>query len=172
MRPNDRNVSETLARIVEEQVVAATWRLELRVYLFLAAALMTSLAAPLFVLDQCFTRCRASWIVRNESCRAQVLRSPTAAAACPNTRLLHRHLHARGDALCQPAACPRPIWMRAQERDCSRGQIRPAQPVHPSTSRSAPWRALSAARATRRLRGGLRPAAPAVHHGHKHRTAL
>ena len=50
MRPNDRNVSETLARIVEEQVVAATWRLELRVYLFLAAALMTSLAAPLFVL--------------------------------------------------------------------------------------------------------------------------
>ena len=50
MRPDDRNVSETLARIVEEQVVAATWRLELRVYLFLAAALMASLAAPLFVL--------------------------------------------------------------------------------------------------------------------------
>ena len=50
MRPDDRNVSETLARIVEEQVVAATWRLELRVYLFLAAALMASLAAPLFML--------------------------------------------------------------------------------------------------------------------------
>ena len=46
MRPDDRNVSETLARIVEEQVVAATWRLQLRVYLFLAAALMASLAAP------------------------------------------------------------------------------------------------------------------------------
>ena len=50
MRPDDRNVSETLARIVEEQVVAATWRLQLRLYLFLAAALMASLAAPLFVL--------------------------------------------------------------------------------------------------------------------------
>mgnify|MGYP001161024772 CR=1 FL=1 len=39
MRPDDRNVSETLARIVEEQLVAATRRLELRLHLFMAAVL-------------------------------------------------------------------------------------------------------------------------------------
>ena len=125
--------------------------------------------------SSCSASCSSSCIVRNESsgvhgdgdgCRARALKSSKAAAACPNTSLLH--LHARGDAICQPAARPRTIWMRAQERDCSRGQIRPAQPVHPSTSRSAPWRALSAARATRRLRGGLRSAATAV----LHRTAV
>ena len=52
MRPNDRNVSETLARLVEEQLVAATWRLELRLYMLLAAAFCASLAAHLFMLGQ------------------------------------------------------------------------------------------------------------------------
>ena len=45
-------VSETLARLVEEQLVAATWRLELRLYALLAAALCASLAAHLFMLGQ------------------------------------------------------------------------------------------------------------------------
>ena len=163
--------------------------------------------------SSCSASCSSSWIVRNESsgvhgdgCRAQVLKSSKAAAACPNTSLLH--LHARGDAICEmysicqpaaqrpraiwmraqerdcsrggqmrpamskPGARPRPVWMRAQERACSRGHTRPARPVDPSTSRSTPRRAPPAARATRRLRGSLRSAAPAVHHGHKHRTAL
>ena len=54
MRPGDgnRHVSETLARLVEEQLVAATWRLELRLYALLAAALCASLAAHLFMLGQ------------------------------------------------------------------------------------------------------------------------
>ena len=54
MRPDDGNwhVSETLARIVEEQLVAATWRLELRLYLLLAAAICASLAAHLFMLGR------------------------------------------------------------------------------------------------------------------------
>ena len=54
MRPGDGNwqVSETLARLVEEQLVAATWRLELRLYMLLAAAFCASLAAHLFMLGQ------------------------------------------------------------------------------------------------------------------------
>ena len=54
MRPGDgnRHVSETLARLVEEQLVAAMWRLELRLYMLLAAALCASLAAHLFMLGQ------------------------------------------------------------------------------------------------------------------------
>ena len=54
MRPGDGNwqVSETLARLVEEQLVAAMWRLELRLYMLLAAALCASLAAHLFMLGQ------------------------------------------------------------------------------------------------------------------------
>ena len=52
MQPEDGNVSEMLARLVEEQLVAATWRLELRLYMLLAAAIFASLAAPLFMLCQ------------------------------------------------------------------------------------------------------------------------
>ena len=54
MRPGDGNwhVSETLARLVEEQLVAAMWRLELRLYMLLAAAICASLAAHLFMLGQ------------------------------------------------------------------------------------------------------------------------
>ena len=51
MRPGDGNwqVSETLARLVEEQLVAAMWRLELRLYMLLAAALCASLVPPLLM---------------------------------------------------------------------------------------------------------------------------
>ena len=54
MRPGDGNwqASETLARLVEEQLVAATWRLELRLYMLFAAAICASLAAHLFMLGQ------------------------------------------------------------------------------------------------------------------------
>ena len=54
MRPGDgnRHVSETLARLVEEQLVAAMWRLELRLYMLFAAAICASLAAHLFMLGQ------------------------------------------------------------------------------------------------------------------------
>ena len=51
MRPGDgnRHVSETLARLVEEQLVAAMWRLELRLYMLFAAALCASLVPPLLM---------------------------------------------------------------------------------------------------------------------------
>ena len=54
MRPGDGSwqVSETLARLVEEQLVAALRRLELRLYMLLAAAICASLAAHLFMLRQ------------------------------------------------------------------------------------------------------------------------
>ena len=52
MQPDDgqMNVSDTLARILEEQLVAATRRLELRLHLFMAAAFLASLVPALFVL--------------------------------------------------------------------------------------------------------------------------
>ena len=52
MQPDDgqMNVSDTLARILEEQLVAATRRLELRLHLFMAAVFLASLVPALFVL--------------------------------------------------------------------------------------------------------------------------
>ena len=52
MQPDDgqMNVSDTLARIVEKQLVAAMQRLELRLHLFMAAVFLASLVPPLFVL--------------------------------------------------------------------------------------------------------------------------
>ena len=47
MHPDDGNVSETLARIVDELVVAKIWQLELRLYLLLAATFFVSLVLQL-----------------------------------------------------------------------------------------------------------------------------
>ena len=47
MHPDDGNVSETLARIVDEVVVAKIWQLELRLYLLLAATFFVSLVLQL-----------------------------------------------------------------------------------------------------------------------------
>ena len=54
MRPDEGNwhLSKTIARIVEEQLLVATWQLELRVCMFLAAAFFASLAPAFFMLYQ------------------------------------------------------------------------------------------------------------------------
>ena len=49
MQP-EGNVSETIARIVEEQLVAKIWQFELRLYMLLAVAFCASLVPPLFML--------------------------------------------------------------------------------------------------------------------------
>ena len=96
MRPGDvnRHVSETLARLVEEQLVAATWRLELRLYMLLAAAFCASLAAHLFMLGQLQLKLdRAQREQRRarrrlQSAGAQVLEGSSSLR--PGTRLLQR----------------------------------------------------------------------------------
>ena len=138
MQPDDgqmncMNVSDTLARIVEKGLVAAMQRLELRLHLFMAAVFFASLVPALFVLYkmqpaalQLLQLDRAQGEQRRARRRLQsagaegdteVFEGGSGSSDCdgspehqPVYSLLPLlHLHARGDAICQPAPRPRSI---------------------------------------------------------------
>ena len=180
------HVSETLARLVDEQLVAAMWRLELRLYMLLAVAFCASLAAHLFMLGQLqlklhlFKLDRAQREQRRarrrlQSAGAQVLEGssslPEHEPSAPS-RARRRHMPTRR------AASDSDLGARPGTRLLQRWTNETSN--EPAGTRSAPGTGVDARPGTSLLQrpheasatSGLRPAAPAVHHGHKHRTAL
>ena len=87
MQP-EGNVSETIARIVEEQLVAKIWQFELRLYMLLAVAFCASLVPPLFML---YAKMQLVTQLRLDRAQLALPEEDEKAAGCHGD-LIHEHL--------------------------------------------------------------------------------